>query len=102
VSDVGEPSDLSRLGDAAIASEDDGSKLSPQPKKTRGERRNVFARIALFWRQVVAELRKVIWPTRRDLIQYTWVVVIFCVIMSAFIAACDFVFGKGVLKVFGG
>lgn len=66
------------------------------------KRPNLFARIALFFRQVVAELKKVIWPTRRDLISYTWIVLIFCVIMSLFVAACDFLFGQGVLKVFGG
>lgn len=71
-------------------------------KKGKGERGNIFARIALFLRQVIAELRKVIWPTRRDLITYTWVVLIFCIVMSAFIGALDFLFGKAVLKVFGG
>lgn len=79
---------------------DTGEKSAADDKK-EARRGNIFARIALFLRQVVAELRKVIWPTRRDLISYTWVVVIFCVIMSAFIALFDFVFGKGVLAVFG-
>lgn len=72
-------------------------------KGNKGDKRpNVFARIALFFRQVVAELKKVIWPTRRDLISYTWVVLIFCIAMSLFVALCDFLFGQGVLKVFGG
>lgn len=68
----------------------------------RRTRRGVFTRMALFLRQVVAELKKVIWPTRRDLISYTWIVIVFCAIMAAFIALCDFLFGKGVLFVFGG
>ena len=62
---------------------------------------NVFSRIALFIRQVVAELRKVIWPTRKELIAYTTVVVVFVVVMAAIIAALDFIFTKGVLLVFG-
>ena len=49
----------------------------------------------------MAELRKVIWPTRKELIAYTTVVVIFVVIMAAIIAALDFVFARGVLFVFG-
>ena len=74
-----------------------------EKKPSKGDKRpNLFARIALFFRQVVAELKKVIWPTRRDLISYTWVVLIFCVAMSLFVALCDFLFGQGVLKVFGG
>ena len=62
---------------------------------------NVFSRLALFIRQVVAELRKVIWPTRKELIAYTTVVVIFVLIMAGIIAALDYVFARGVLFVFG-
>ena len=73
------------------------SSSSPaRPKST-----NVFARLALFLRQVVAELRKVIWPTRKELIAYTTVVLVFVLIMAGFIAGLDFIFTKGVLFVFG-
>ena len=41
-----------------------------------------FKRTALFFRQVVAELRKVIWPTRKEPLSYTWIVLIFVVIMA--------------------
>ena len=59
------------------------------------------ARIALFYRQVIAELRKVIWPTRNELLTYTTVVLIFVAAMIAIVAALDFVFTKGVLAIFG-
>ena len=62
---------------------------------------NVFSRLALFIRQVVAELRKVIWPTRKELIAYTTVVIVFVVAMAAIIAGFDYVFTRGVLFVFG-
>ena len=62
---------------------------------------NVFARLGLFIRQVVAELRKVIWPTRKELIAYTTVVVVFVLVMAGIIAAFDYVFTKGVLLIFG-
>jgi len=61
----------------------------------------MFSRLALFIRQVVAELRKVIWPTRKELIAYTTVVVIFVLIMAGIIAGFDYVFTQGVLFVFG-
>jgi len=64
-------------------------------------RKGLFARFALFMRQVIAELKKVIWPTRSELINYTWVVVVFVVMMAAVIGVMDFVFAKGVLAVFG-
>jgi len=65
------------------------------------EKKNIFSRLALFIRQVVVELRKVIWPTRNELIQYTIVVVFFILLMSAIVALYDFVFTRGVLFIFG-
>ena len=64
-------------------------------------KKSIFARIALFVRQVMAELKKVIWPTRKELIAYTAVVLVFVLIMAAIVAALDFVFTRGVLFVFG-
>ena len=54
-----------------------------------------------FYRQVVAELRKVIWPTRHELLTYTSVVLVFVLFMVAIVSAFDFLFSHGVLKVFG-
>lgn len=71
--------------------------LAEQDNKKAG----LMARIALFFRQVVAELKKVIWPNKRELVNYTWVVLVFVVLMGAFIWVLDFVFGKGVLAIFG-
>ena len=62
---------------------------------------SIFARIALFVRQVVAELKKVIWPTRKELIAYTTIVLVFVLVMAAIVAALDYVFTRGVLFVFG-
>jgi preprotein translocase subunit SecE len=64
-------------------------------------RGNPFARLVTYVRQVVAELRKVIWPTRNELITYTSVVLVFVVIMTTLVAGFDFVFAKAVLAVFG-
>ena len=68
---------------------------------SRDEKKNIFSRLALFIRQVVVELRKVIWPTRKELINYTIVVVFFVLLMAGIIAIYDFVFTRGVLFVFG-
>jgi preprotein translocase subunit SecE len=61
----------------------------------------VFSRLALFIRQIVVELRKVIWPTRKELIAYTTVVIVFVLVMAGIIAGLDYVFTRGVLFVFG-
>jgi len=58
-------------------------------------------RVATYNRQVVAELRKVIWPTRNELVTYTIVSIVFVTAMVALVALYDFVFTKGVLAIFG-
>jgi preprotein translocase subunit SecE len=56
---------------------------------------------ALFVRQVIGELRKVIWPTRKELINYTIVSMVFVVIMMAIVFALDWALGKGIFALFG-
>ena len=56
---------------------------------------------ALFFRQVVAELRKVIWPTRNMLITYTVVCMVFVAFMVVFVTSLDYGFTKLIFAVFG-
>jgi preprotein translocase subunit SecE len=65
------------------------------------DRRSLGARIALFYRQVVAELRKVVWPTRNQLLTYTAVVIVFVLFIITVVSLLDVLFGWAVLKVFG-
>jgi preprotein translocase subunit SecE len=58
--------------------------------------------IALFIRQVLAELRKVVRPTRTELITYTTVVLVFVLGVMTYVSVLDFAFGKLVLRAFGG
>jgi preprotein translocase subunit SecE len=57
---------------------------------------------ATFYRQVVAELRKVVWPTQNQLRTYFVVVLVFVVVMMALTASLDLGFGKFALWAFGG
>jgi len=56
---------------------------------------------ALFTRQVAAELRKVIWPTRNELATYTVVALVFVIFMSALVLSLDYGFTKLMFVVFG-
>ncbi|MCR2763951.1 preprotein translocase subunit SecE [Microbacterium sp. zg.B48] len=67
----------------------------------RTKKPNVFARIALFVRQVFAELRKVVTPTRQELIKYTGVVLGFVVVMMALVYGLDLLFVWVTTVVFG-
>lgn len=72
------------------------------PRHESRESLNIFARIALFVRQVISELKRVVTPTRPELINYIWVVLGFVGIMMAltffmdlgFTALTNWVFGK--------
>jgi preprotein translocase subunit SecE len=81
-----------------------GSTATPErdrPASPARRPRGPFARIGLFLRQVVAELKKVVWPTRRMLLTYTAVVLVFVCIMIAIVSVLDLVFGQVVFWVFG-
>jgi len=90
-----------RRGPSAAA-EIDGRKGRPTPARDgRVVKVSLLARLTRFLREVVAELRKVIWPTRKDLVTYTVVVLVFVSFMVALVAVLDYVFAKGVFAVFG-
>ncbi len=57
--------------------------------------------VGRFLREVIAELGKVIWPGRKELITYATVVIIFLIFMVALVAGLDIVFAQAVLFVFG-
>ena len=76
------------------------SKAVRGPRERSGSEKRTSPTV--FYRQVVAELRKVVRPTRNELITYTTVCMVFVVVVMAYVAGLDIAFGKLVLLVFGG
>jgi preprotein translocase subunit SecE len=70
-------------------------------RKSRGPSVNPIAYVYTYLKQVVAELRKVIWPNRKQMMTYTSVVLAFLVFMVTFIGFVDLGLAKLVLQVFG-
>jgi preprotein translocase subunit SecE len=68
---------------------------------SRAGKGSLPSRFVRFLREVVAELRKVIWPTRNQLVTYTIVVLVFVSFMVALVSLLDYLFGRGVLFLFG-
>ena len=85
----------------AGVSETKGAATPKRAAATAVKKPNIFARLGRFLREVVAELRKVIWPTRNQMVTYTIVVIVFVVFMVALVGVLDLLFAKGVLAVFG-
>lgn len=67
---------------------------TPAAKKQRTKPRQ-------FFKEVVAELRKVAWPSRQEVVAYSIVVLVGSVVVAALVFGMDYVFTKGVLKLFG-
>ena len=78
------------MSESSTVRRGDGSR-DREPKRTSP---------ATFYRQVVAELRKVVWPTQEQLVTYFFVVMVFVVVMMAIVSALDLAFGRLVFAVF--
>jgi preprotein translocase subunit SecE len=78
-----------------------GTRSRAAAERARAEEIRQKRSLRRFLREVVAELRKVIWPGRRELITYTTVVILFVAFMVALVSGLDLIFAKGVLAVFG-
>ena len=52
-------------------------------------------------RESVSEMRKVLWPSRSELVTYSVVVIVFVVIMISIVAGLDIGFAKLTLLMFG-
>jgi preprotein translocase subunit SecE len=74
----------------------------PQAPVASKEKKGFFGSIILFVRQVIAELRKVVTPTRKELLRYTVTVVVFVAIMILFVTLIDLGFGSLSRLLFSG
>ena len=54
-----------------------------------------------FLKEVRGELRKVDWPTRRELATYTTVVLVTVTMMTSLVFALDYVFQRAIFNVIG-
>ncbi|WP_016995818.1 preprotein translocase subunit SecE [Kocuria atrinae] len=73
---------------------------SDQPAGSN-QQRGFFGRIWLFIRQVIGELKKVVAPSRRELVNYVLVVLVFVAFMMLLISVLDLGFGQVAIWLFG-
>ncbi|MEU5215515.1 preprotein translocase subunit SecE [Streptomyces sp. NPDC020807] len=91
------------VGSIDMPDAEDAATDSKKKARKGGKRgkKGPLARLALFYRQIIAELRKVVWPTRSQLTSYTTVVIVFVVIMIGLVTVIDYGFQEAVKYVFG-
>ena len=78
------------MSESSTVRRGDGSR-DREPKRTSP---------ATFYRQVVAELRKVVWPTQEQLVTYFLVVMVFVLVVMTIVSLLDLGFGKLVFEIF--
>jgi preprotein translocase subunit SecE len=75
-----------------------GAKPQIKPASAPGKKERTKPR--QFIKEVIAELKKVAWPTRPEVIAYSTVVLISVIVIAALIFGMDFVFAKAVFALF--
>ena len=65
------------------------------------EPKSIFGRIGLFYRQIISELSKVVWPTRNQLTTYTAVVLVFVGFIILVVSTFDLILTKITFWIFG-
>ncbi len=69
---------------------------------SKGEKKTIFQRIGLFFRDNKSEVKKIVWPGLRDVIKNTVIVLIMCLIVGALIWVVDFGLGSLIEVILGG
>ncbi|MDG5481368.1 preprotein translocase subunit SecE [Mycolicibacterium gadium] len=99
--DVSSAVDLETGTEASPTKNGSGTAKKTAKKRGDGSSSNPFLYVWNYLKQVVAELRKVIWPNRKQMVSYTIVVLVFLAFMVALIGGVDLGVGKIVMWVFG-
>lgn len=87
--------------DMPDAQDEEVQEPKKKPRKGKRGKKGPFGRLALFYRQVVAELRKVVWPSRNQLTTYTTVVIVFVLILIGLVTLIDYGLNHVAKYVFG-
>ena len=73
----------------------DDKKNKKADKKNKKKRRSPIA----YFRDMISELKKVTWPTRKELVTYTVTVVTFVIIFAAIVGGLDWIFAQGLALI---
>ena len=96
------PSERRRIVTDVSADTRGSGRKTGKPGKRGNPISRFFRSVSLFVSQILDELRKVVRPTRSELVNYTIVVIVFVTFVMALVATVDFAFTRLVLWVFGG
>lgn len=72
--------------------------MAKRDKKSSRKQSNFITR---YFRETMAELRKVSWPTRQEATSLTIVVLIVVAVMSTFLGVLDFIYSRFFILILG-
>lgn len=75
------------------------AKSAGSPRVTSDDDSSFGGGTLAFVPEVISEIRKVIWPTAKQMVIYTIVVIVFLIILTALVSGVDFLAGLGVEKI---
>ena len=61
-----------------------------KPKSTNASKIGFGKKISHFFRDLVSEVKKVVWPSKKQVRNNTLVVIAFCLVVGAFVCLLDF------------
>lgn len=73
----------------------------PQVKPVGAPAKKERTKPRQFVKEVIAELQKVAWPTRQEVVSYSVVVLVSVIVIAALIFVFDLIFTKAILTLFG-
>ena len=68
-------------------------------KRTQKKPRKHMSKITEYFKDTKAELKHVIWPSRKQTLFYTLIVIILSVVISYYLGIFDFIFSQGLQKI---
>ncbi len=60
----------------------------------------MFEKVKIFLEEVKAEIKKVVWPKKREIVTATIAVIVFSFVVSVLLGLLDFIFSYGLEKLF--
>jgi preprotein translocase subunit SecE len=88
-----------RRAKGSVAERREAATTSARRSAAPAEGKKKRAGVRQFLKEVRQELRKVDWPSRRELISYTVVVLVTVIVMMSLVFGLDFVFSKLIFNV---
>jgi len=93
--------EMRRLAEREERRSKQGQKRQPTKQRplAEQEKQSLFARIVQFLREVRAELRRVVWPTRQQMVAFTTVTLITTIALTLYVFVLDLLLKRGVLNL---